>query len=325
MKHPATRRRWLRLGIRLLGPLLLAVVVLKIGDPEQLWESLKNARLGSLLAAVLLILPVIHLKVERWRMLLRARGHRYPLTRAYQAFLASVYLGMLTPGRVGDALRVQYLRHDMDMPYSEGLAISVMDRLCDVYGLLAFVAFGVAHFATVLTGQVMAIAWASMAVIALSPLVLLLPGLAERLMGRIYGRIARDPERRGLGRFLEALRSLVGKTLLVTVPLTVASFLCNYAQGWLASGSLGLGLSFVDVMSMLAVTSLLGLMPISIAGVGVRELVLALLFPALGLAASQGVAFGLVVFAVLYLTPVLLGFVAWQIAPPPIELQDKQR
>ena len=58
-------------------------------------------------------------------------------------------------------------------------------------------------------------------------------------------------------------------------------------------------------------------MPVSVSGVGVREAFLSLVFPALGLAAAHGVAYGLVVFAVIYLTTVLIGFIAWQVAPPP--------
>ena len=325
MTRSGTRRRWLRVGLRLLGPVLLVVVLWKIGDPQKLWTTLKGAGLLELVAACLLILPAVHLKVERWRTLLRACGHRYSLGRAYQAFLASVYLGLLTPGHVGDALRVQYLRHDLDVPYAEGLAISVMDRMCDVYTLLAFVAFGIVHFATVLTGEVLFVAWVSVAVLALVPLALLLPGLAERLMGRVYARVARDPDGEGLACFLAVVRKQVGKPLLLAMPLSVAATGFNYAQGFCGSEALGLGLSFVDVMAMMAAASLLGLLPISVSGVGVREAFLALLFPALGLAAAQGVAFGLVVFVAAYLTPVLLGFVAWQIAPPPFEPEGRER
>ena len=74
-----------------------------------------------------------------------------------------------------------------------------------------------------------------------------------------------------------------------------------------------------DVASLLATTSLLGLMPISVSGVGVRELFLALVFPALGLLAAQGVAFGLLVFLCNYIAIVLAGFIAWQVSPPPFE------
>ena len=122
-----------------------------------------------------------------------------------------------------------------------------------------------------------------------------------------------------LAALFEALRAMIGRAVLVAIPLTVASFAINYAQGWVVARALGIELSYLDVASLLATTSLLGLMPISVSGVGVRELFLALVFPALGLPAAQGVAFGLLVFVCNYLAIVFAGFVAWQVAPPPFE------
>jgi hypothetical protein len=112
---------------------------------------------------------------------------------------------------------------------------------------------------------------------------------------------------------------MIGRAALVAIPLTVASLAIGYAQGWIVARALGLRLSYLDVASLLATTSLLGLMPISISGVGVRELFLAFVFPALGLLAANGVAFGLLVFACNYLAIVLAGFIAWQVAPPPFQ------
>ena len=53
-----------------------------------------------------------YFKVLRWDVLLAARGLHYSRLRAWTSFLSSGYVGLLTPGRVGDLLRIQYLRHD---------------------------------------------------------------------------------------------------------------------------------------------------------------------------------------------------------------------
>ncbi|MBW2528310.1 MAG: flippase-like domain-containing protein [Deltaproteobacteria bacterium] len=319
---PGPRRRWLKAAIRLIGPALLVIVLLRIDDPGTLFASWGHAALAPLAVAVLGNVLNNHFKVLRWRALLRARGYSYPLGRAWKTFMASVYVAMLTPGRVGDVLRIQYLRHDIGVPYSEGLAVIVMDRFCDMYVLLAFVAVGVAHFASVFTGELMVVTWVGVAFTALAPAMLLVPGVAERLMGRVYAKVARERHEGGLERFLEALRAQVSSRLIYAVVLTAAAFLVNYAQGWLLGQALGLRLSFFDVMCMLAVTSLLSLLPISVSGVGVRELFLALVFPALGLTPQQGVSFGLLVFIVIYLVVTLGGFVAWQLAPPPVDAKS---
>jgi len=296
----------------------LVVVIARIDEPAELWRSVVSVAGWPLAAALALDAVTVYLKTERWRVLLASRGQHYRLGRALGAFLASLYLGVLTPGRVGDVLRVQYLRHDLDMPYAEGLAVVVMDRLCDIYVLLGFTAVGVAHFTGVLAGRLAWVSWAAVVVVAVAPLALLVPRLAGRLMRRLYSRLAPAEHAGGLDRFLRALRAQLGRGLLWAVPLTVTTFLVNYGQGWLLARALGLSISYYEVMCMLAVTSLLGLLPVSVAGVGVREAFLALVFPSLGLRQADGVAFGMLVLVVIYLAFVAIGAVAWQLAPPPV-------
>jgi uncharacterized protein (TIRG00374 family) len=305
----------LRLSIRVIGPALLVVVVWSLDDKAELWRTVKEANWLLLGAAVATNVPIVHFKVVRWQKLLAARGYHYSLGRTYLAVLSSLYLGMVTPGRMGDALRIQYVKHDIDVPYPEGLAATLMDRFCDLYVLAAVVALGTVHFASELSAEVANVAWAAVAIAVLAPSAFLLKGPME-LLNRILSRLTKRWHA-SLDALLGALRGLIGKSLVVAIALTVASFAVNYFQGWLVAGALGIELSYVDVASLLATASLLGLMPISVSGVGVRELFLALVFPALGLAAAQGVAFGLVVFLCNHLAIVCAGFVAWQIAPPP--------
>jgi uncharacterized protein (TIRG00374 family) len=298
---------------------LLLLVVWRLEDKAALWRSVLEADAWLFALALLLNVPVVHLKVVRWRELLAGRGYHYPLGRSYAAVLSSLYLGMLTPGRVGDVLRVQYVKSEIDVPYAEGLAVTVMDRFCDLYVLAAVVALGTVHFATALDSELVYVSWVAVAIAALAPTLFLFKGPAD-LLGRALGRLSARWHT-SLSALLEALRALTRKAALVAIPLTVACFSINYLQGWLIAHAIRVDLSFVDVASLLATTSLLGLMPISVSGVGVRELFLAVVFPALGFAAAQGVAFGLLVFVCNYVAIVIAGFVAWQISPPPFDVR----
>ncbi|WP_438039535.1 lysylphosphatidylglycerol synthase transmembrane domain-containing protein [Sorangium sp. So ce128] len=314
-------RTALRALVRLIGPLLLVLVVVRMDDRDAVLGAVVSASAGPLALAAALNVLNIHLKVVRWDALLRARGIVYPLRRAWSAYATSLYVGMLTPGRVGDLLRIRYLRHDLGVPYAEGLATVVMDRLCDLYVLAAFVAVGVARYSAVIAGRLAWLTWGGIALTVLAPLVLLIPGLAERLLLAFSRKLAKDPSERAepgaASRFLVALRAHVGRGLLFTLPVTVATFVVNFAQGYLIARALGVPLSLFDVTCLLAIANLLGLLPISIAGVGVRELFFSLVFPSLGFTAEHGVSFGLLIFAVIYLIVVAVGFVSWQLAPPP--------
>jgi uncharacterized protein (TIRG00374 family) len=311
------RGRLRSLLIRLVGPALLVLVIARMKDPAALFRAVASAALAPLVLAILLNLVNIHLKVIRWDVILRTRGIVYPRRRAWASFMTSLYVGLLTPGRVGDILRAEYLRHDLGVPRAEGIASVVVDRLCDLYVLAAFVAVGIVHYAPVIVGSLAVVTWAGVAAIVLGPLLLLIPGVAEAVLERAFKRFVPTQQQNDFKRFLEAVRANVGRPLLLTIPLTVLTFVVNYAQGWLIARAIGLPMSFFDATCLLAIASLLGLLPISVSGVGVRELFFALAFPLIGLTADDGVSFGLLVFFVIYLVIVFVGFVSWQISPPP--------
>jgi hypothetical protein len=310
-------RRLARAAVRLVGPALLVLVIARLPDRRAVLDAVAGASAWPLLLAVAVNVLNIHLKVVRWQTILRVRDIRYGTRRAWEAFLTSLYLGMLTPGRVGDVLRAQYLRHDLDVPYAEGVASVVVDRLCDLYVLVVFVAVGAVRYAPVLVGGLAWVTWVGVAATALGPLVLVVPGVAEAVLGRAFAGLSPEAGPAALARFLAAVRAQVGRPLLVTLPITVATFLVNYLQGWLIARAMGLPMTILDATCLLAIASLLGLLPVSVSGVGVRELFFSLAFPMLGFTPAAGVTFGLLVFFVIYLVIVAIGFVSWQIAPPP--------
>ncbi|MGB5704279.1 MAG: lysylphosphatidylglycerol synthase transmembrane domain-containing protein, partial [Polyangiales bacterium] len=127
---------------------MLCWVLWRFADLPLLVDTFTQAEPWPIVAAILLNGAVIHAKLWRWRDLLRTADVRLSFAEAYRAFLPSIFLGLATPGRVGDALRVQYLKRDHAVGYADGLAVSIVDRLCDVYVLLGFVAFGVVHLAS---------------------------------------------------------------------------------------------------------------------------------------------------------------------------------
>ncbi|MCK6588044.1 MAG: flippase-like domain-containing protein [Polyangiaceae bacterium] len=304
--------------MRLVGPVLLLIVIVRMPDRGALLRVLASAEFWPLFGAVALNAVNLGLKVERWRLLLRSQGRTYSVGRAWVAYLSSSSVGMLTPGRVGDALRAQYLRHDLGVSYSEGLASVVMDRVCDLYVLAAFVVVGVYRFSAVVVGELAWIAWVGLFATVLAPLSLLVPGIAEAVVRRVYARaLGSGMEAGGLAKFLEALRGLVRRPLAAAGAMTAAAFLVNYAQGFLLARALHLTISFFDMVCLMAIASLLGLIPISVSGVGVREVLFALVFPALGYGVEAGVGLGLLIFAAMYLAPIAAGFVSFQMAPPP--------
>lgn len=314
----AGRRRLLRVGVRLIGPALLVVVLLRLQGLDAVLAALTWDDAGPLTAGIVLGVLAHPLKALRWRALLAARGHRYGLSRALLSLLSAGYVGHLTPGRVGDVLRIHYLRHDLGMPYPDGLALLMIDRCCDVYVPLVVAVVAACSLSSVLTGDLVLVTWLGVLFMGAGPPLLFVPTTA-RWAASLALRVAPGwATGEGTGRFFAGLRHQRPRHLAVAAAFTALAMLLHYAQAYTVAVALDLGLSFVDVVFLLAISGVLAAVPITIAGLGVRELFFALAFPLLGSSAEAGVIFGLGVFLVVHVPGTVLGFVSWQLAPPPL-------
>jgi len=308
----------LRIGVRLIGPALLLVLLLRLPGLDSVLAALTRDDAGLLALGIGFGVLAQPLKALRWRTLLAARGYHYALSRSLLSLLSAGYVGGLTPGRVGDVLRLQYLRHDLEVPYPDGLALLMIDRCCDAIVPLTVAIFAAFALAPVLTAEQIVVTWFGVVFMAAGPPLLFLP-LTARWTATLALRVAPAwSAGEGIDRFFAGLRQQRARHLAVAGVYTALALLLHYALAYTVALALDLQLSFVEVMCLLAISGVLGAVPITVAGLGVRELFFALAFPQLGSSAEAGVIFGLGVFLVGHLPATALGFVSWQIAPPPL-------
>jgi uncharacterized protein (TIRG00374 family) len=301
---------------------MLVVLLSRLERPGEVWGLLARAEAAPLALALGLNLVPLWLKVVRWQVLLRTRGIHYATRPALLGFSASLYLGMLTPGRVGDVLRIHYLRHDTGARYADGLAFLVVDRLADLWVIVAFTAYAVARWSALLSPELAQLGWIVIAGSILAPLPLFVPRVADAILRRIYRKVAREADADGPDVFLATLRRAARGAVVPVLGLTIAAYGVNFAQGWLLARAMDLPVGFVDAACLQSVQGLLGLLPISVSGLGVREATFAAIFPALGSDAAAGTSYGLALFVVIYVSQVLVGAIAWQIRPPPARASE---
>lgn len=120
-------KKWLQKFLLLAGFFLLYRVLVRVkwSEFEQAIASLSpDLLLGAGLAAAL----GLWVKSLRWHLCFR--DERIALRDTLSVFFASNFFGLITPGRVGELLRIQFLRrHQIDA--RRGLALLIHDRFFD--------------------------------------------------------------------------------------------------------------------------------------------------------------------------------------------------
>lgn len=256
------------------------------------------------------------LKVWRWQRLLAAQAIILPHRVVLAAFMSAQFYAQVTVGRVGEFLRVEALTERGVRP---GVALSscVFDRLLDVYVVLSAAAV---LGALVVGDQRAAFAAAATLVVAT------IAGAAALLWFERLGE--REPAAplfsgtRLISRLARGLRDLSRAMLplLRPAPLTEAAgwtlaAWCFYFEALVVLAD---GLAIDVPRALLAATAALAalsaLLPVTISGLGARELIYIQVLRAHGVPSERAVALSLLHLAVMSALAIGLGLlgVAWR-------------
>lgn len=299
-------RGWLRLlGVALLVALVL---IFKI-DLGQTAVLVAHANLVYVSLAVILFIPFLASKAWRWQIILRDLQISISIGEAIRLYALGLGAGMVTPGQVGDAVKVAYLR---ERGLGRGLVSVLLDRLWDVLVLLLLAGSGAFLFWQQLEGEWVAIALLGVGTIAM--LTITASPRAQRVL---------------LGLWTNWRRPKVGAPVFEPVKLsplqitrqfalTLLATAIVYIRYYLLTSALNVHLSPVPFVAAMSLATVAALLPISISGVGARDAALLLVAGSIGISREQALGIS-ALFLLLSVVNGLVGFGVWLIQSQKVE------
>src|SRR5262245_15160473 len=121
--------------IRWTGIVLLIILIWRI-DFSDTVSLLKKISIPILVLVVLLNIPQIFMKAYRWRELLHSQRISFGIWPAFLSYFGSIFIGLLTPGRLGELIKALHVSKDCNVSNARALSSVLVDRLFDLYALL---------------------------------------------------------------------------------------------------------------------------------------------------------------------------------------------
>ena len=303
MKTSLPARRWTRTlttGLRIAAAVVLIVILLRRTDVGQALRLIRGAKLGFLLAGILLMAVPMAMGGFRWWLLLRSQGLKLPYHFVLRVHAAGYALSTVLPSSVGgDLLRVGYTtRNGM---VEAALATVLFDRILGVVGLLLVCDFAslllLARTGSpgllVLAGLVSAIVVVLLLALMVEPLYSALSRLAARVRFlRLGERLIRVAD--GVRRYRAQPR-----LMLQTLGLSVSLWFIYSSVWYLLGASVSSTAPLLSYLVCVPLVALAAMLPISIGGLGVRENSFVILMGHFGASASTTAALTLLFLGIL--------------------------
>lgn len=261
---------WMRLSG---GVLVLALVVWKFGTGPFL-DALRHIDRGALAGALALGAPITLCGAWRWRLVAAGLGIRLPLGHALAACYRAQFLNSTLPtGVVGDVHRA--VRHGADVgDMGLGIRAVALERICGQAATITIAVIALALFPSPVKPHMPALL-TTLAVIALIVAVLwrALRGFA---VARLIAGDVKELFTRG--------------TWIGIVFTSVAALAGHLGTFVLAARTAGATAPLLLLVPLTLLALLAMVLPLNVAGWGLREGMAAWAFGAAGLTAAQGVS-----------------------------------
>ena len=296
---------WLKIGALVFTVAILVTIYARV-DRGQLLQQLTNLHPGYFGLALFLFVPQIFVTSLRWRVM-TAGVRPMSLGESVRVVMAGKALNALVPSKLGEMSKAYFLKRDPRVDTCQAVSVVILEKVLDMGGLCAVLLLGVLiSISSTRTPAVWigaAIAGGALATVAFL-LVVRLRGLADVLVkvspklekvGRLVG--GWDLVLSGWKRRRGALALIVGLSILL--------WGLHVLQIYLFFPSLRQDVPVAPVMAFVPLAILVGLMPVTIGGMGTRDSALILLFsPYAGAATMAGVG---VLSSMRYWVDTLLG------------------
>ena len=310
------KKRWVKILFQLTGIALFAVILTRI-DLHKVIGAFRNFSGYYILYALGIMFLFTLVKSLRWRAIVALQGMNVSKGRSFRIYASALYLGVVTPGRVGDFAKSLYL---INKGLSTGKALfsSLLDRLFDIIFLVVIGYVSLLFFPGIFKNQLLLSSLLFAVVIVLAGTIFFRRDILHRLARKFIGGTVPSRFKDGLQTItsdtLDELGHLDARRSIMISLLTFAAWVLHYSFFIMASRALGMDIPIAVLAGSISASIFVSLLPISLLGLGTRDMVLILIFSRYGLSREAAVSFSFT-FVLVYLIMGVIGLISWLTAP----------
>jgi hypothetical protein len=285
---------------------ILAIVLTRV-DRSAVIGTLSQAELIFFFLGTIIALPVLFTGVQRWRCVAATFGETLPLAKAFMYTSIGQFINLGLPTAVGlDSVRA-WKMHQQGISIGLAARIVIIDRLCSLFTLLIIVALGMCNLSGLRGSEIFKHS-------AMLTLVFGTASIGVLTTVQWWGRhIPPSSRAKHLYQLSKDFNDALFANKVWTIKIiswSACNHLCRVAIVLFLALALGISLAASDAFTLVPVALLICMIPISIAGWGVRELVFIQAFSLAGVAPSHAFALSLL-YGLVDLITGLLGGVVW--------------
>jgi len=254
------------------------------------------------------VVPILLFAVIEWQMLLKKQKIKVSYLYCIKNIFIGYFYGFITPGGVGAYTRALYLQDESKSPLPKCLSNIIIFNTIDLFALFIPGAIGALYLSKVYPYLFYTIVFVM--TIILSLLLFFLKKDKSKVIftrivkSRIFASL-KDRLEDSVDSFYEDLPRF--KDVLVPFILSIVGWIVKYVELYLIAKLFSIDIPILEFVLILSVADVIAALPISIYGLGTREISLMSMLSVYNITNEQIVSFSLFVYVAFWLTPSIFG------------------
>lgn len=275
--------KWSKL-LLFIGMGIFIYIIYSVGI-DSLINVFKNVKFFWVLILVLISFIVIILQTYKWDLILKKQNINLKFYSLFKIQMISLLYGAITPGRLGSLIKINYLKKKIDKNYGETSSSVILERIIDFLVLFLFALFGafllINYYANLFLELLIIIL-----IIIFGGLFIFLKRERTRFFLKYFHKhfVPKKYREKVSELFHSFYDGIISpKYLVKPFIVSLAVWFLIFSQAYVAALALSVThIPYYYFLGLFPLASAVGLIPITVSGMGTKEAALIGLFTAVG-------------------------------------------
>ncbi len=301
--------KYLKKFLPLIGIIILVIIVINL-DLEKIKTAFLSINPILIVLSMSLLIPIMIVKNYVWQIILKEQKINITFYNSLKIYMIGFFYSTITPGFLGHLMRIPYIKEKTDEPYGKLFVNIFIDTTIRTIAEFLMILIG----ALIIFGSFPEIFTIIIIFLIIIGLILYYFIKKERGEKFFYSLVKYFIPKKLKGnsfKFIDTFYLDFPKLSKLIIPLILGIFvwILIFTQEYIVVYAMNVNIPYFYFLMLFPIANIAGYLPITIAGLGMREFTSIMIFSTLfGVLKEEVLVFTLVGFMITDVFPGILGF-----------------
>ena len=301
--------KYIKKFLPLIGIIILIIIIINL-DLEKIKSAFLSINPIFIILSMSLLFPIMMIRNYAWQIILKEQKIKLTFFQSLKIYMIGFFYSSITPGFLGHLMRIPYIKEKTDEPYGKLFVNIFIDTTVRTIAEFLLILIGALLILTIFP-EIFLIFLVILIVFGLILYYFIKKERGEKFFYNLVKYFIPKKLKNSLYKFIGTFYHDFPNISPLIIPLILGVFvwILIFTQEYIIVYAMGVNIPYFYFLMLFPIANIAGYLPITIAGLGMREFTSIMIFSTLFVVSKEEIlVFTLLGFVITDLFPGLIGF-----------------